>query len=981
MSSGPPIKRLKQPCLKFTTLTSPSVPVGSISGNGTVVVNAEIKNDHQLKFMNHDEVREMYIRLEEVALINHFQIKDVPKDGNCALHAVIDQLQAQGEDASHSVSAEDASKYSVSSLRRDAVTHIRAKEVDKGFLVHQEYPNLQTYFDKQAVSGTWCDELMIRSVSDVLQRQIIIFNETGNRTVIDPEVLHGTVDQDTGILSMKEPLVIGLMTDYHYVSFISCRKDVGNLKDNMNSQCTEIIEPNSTQVEKVTKCNCNTNCDSSKTRSSDICIGCIHDIHKGGRHYVSCSTCTKHNDVVRKHSHKGRIPAIATKLGTIFRKEIVKEHIASLAHTEAVKCERLSKLNKVEVAQTAPMDRLISKGNEHIANKMGGMMVTVYNDAKHLTLSANSWPSRVVANQKAMQFKFNDRDLRDVSRKSDSQDQYDMQYLTPKNHRILLKCIANSHRSEVFNKLLNARAASIRLDGSVDRSQIDKIYLLCKVVAQDGDTQEFFLGIAEPSKRGAAGIFEALQAALTATFGEQGRHLLNLMSSVVTDGASVNIGEKNGLWSLLQDHIRASGCVRPLLKVWCAVHRSQLAWESVTNTVAEVGHLFQSLVSLVSYFHTSGVRTRELKNLAKRENLVLRHLPRLFEVRWTEFSYELLNTVMESWVALVLYLRQSTDQAALGHHAFLTSVATIGLVSFLADVLAVFSRFQKKLQRDSTTLLDMHKEVTTVKSSITALKVKPLIGGWQDKFQQASSTNEDGEVMWQRVTLKKPAMSRRKEHHLYVTDRRDCSAICNEVADGLVEFLTQRFAIDNIQIEKLSAFVRFDADKVDMVAVHQAIAPDLDITELSMEFSEQATDKDFTTLNLPEMVKRLSTKASDCYTNTLKALARLLAAKPHSADVERCISANNLLKTSLRNRLNIDTENLYLFIHHNLPVVTEWDPRQAVLEWLKQKDRRTRIPQKSREQNYFKHVFREAAEKKTYFSDTDTCSSSEAEDE
>jgi len=41
----------------------------------------------------------------------------------------------------------------------------------------------------------------------------------------------------------------------------------------------------------------------------------------------------------------------------------------------------------------------------------------------------------------------------------------------------------------------------------------------------------------------------------------------------------------------------------------------------------------------------------------------------------------------------------------------------------------------------------------------------------------------------------------------------------------------------------------------------------------------------------------------------LTIMARILAAKPHSADVERCISANNLLKTSLRASLDISTEN------------------------------------------------------------------------
>lgn len=47
-------------------------------------------------------------------------------------------------------------------------------------------------------------------------------------------------------------------------------------------------------------------------------------------------------------------------------------------------------------------------------------------------------------------------------------------------------------------------------------------------------------------------------------------------------------------------------------------------------------------------------------------------------------------------------------------------------------------------------------------------------------------------------------------------------------------------------------------------------------------------------------------------------MARVLAAKPHSADAERLISDNNTLKTCLRNSLNIETKNLCLFIHVNV---------------------------------------------------------------
>ena len=62
--------------------------------------------------------------------------------------------------------------------------------------------------------------------------------------------------------------------------------------------------------------------------------------------------------------------------------------------------------------------------------------------------------------------------------------------------------------------------------------------------------------------------------------------------------------------------------------------------------------------------------------------------------------------------------------------------------------------------------------------------------------------------------------------------------------------------------------------------------------------------------------------------------SRIMCAKPHSADVERIISANNVLMYVYRNRMKIETENNQLVIHYNMPDREHWNPRPAVLAWL-----------------------------------------------
>ena len=54
------------------------------------------------------------------------------------------------------------------------------------------------------------------------------------------------------------------------------------------------------------------------------------------------------------------------------------------------------KLSSVEKSQTVPLVKMLSSQRQKLANKIGSLIIHVYNDAKCLTSSAFSWPSRVV---------------------------------------------------------------------------------------------------------------------------------------------------------------------------------------------------------------------------------------------------------------------------------------------------------------------------------------------------------------------------------------------------------------------------------------------------------------------------------------------------------------------------------------------------------------------------------------------------------
>lgn len=67
--------------------------------------------------------------------------------------------------------------------------------------------------------------------------------------------------------------------------------------------------------------------------------------------------------------------------------------------------------------------------------------------------------------------------------------------------------------------LNNSFALSLHCDGSVDRTQIDKMYVLMKSITL-GEEKLYFFGAEEPVERGAKGMCDALKTACVKRLGK-----------------------------------------------------------------------------------------------------------------------------------------------------------------------------------------------------------------------------------------------------------------------------------------------------------------------------------------------------------------------------------------------------------------------------------------------------------------------------
>lgn len=178
----------------------------------------------------------------------------------------------------------------------------------------------------------------------------------------------------------------------------------------------------------------------------------------------------------------------------------------------------------------------------------------------------------------------------------------DLQYVNKPGHLNLMTAIVDSNQEDFERKIDECIALSLRIDGSVDFTHVDKIYVMGKLVNKDGSTELICIGVAEQNERFAAGLMNSVKVALKTNTSDPEK-ILRKASSVSTDGTVLNSGEKGGLWTLLEEEIRKAGSIISLIKIWCAAHRAELVWKNTANSVKEVTKVLNVLSKMSTHFH------------------------------------------------------------------------------------------------------------------------------------------------------------------------------------------------------------------------------------------------------------------------------------------------------------------------------------------------------------------------------------------
>jgi len=696
----------------------------------------------------------------------------------------------------------------------------------------------------------------------------------------------------------------------------------------------------------------------------------------GRRRIVHCKICCAHPDLVKIHCQ--RIPAICTANGAVFRQQMYDEHCGSTVHNACLTRSRQQKAlaeGRIHEGETV-LEKQLRFANTALEQKIARIMIKVYMDAKRGTLSAWSFPARYVASLMAERLDLNNPEI------PFSPTDTDLQYVTPASHRDMLLTIAETDRKAFALRFKDILALSLRVDGAVDKQRIDNKHVMAQVVTAVGDMETWYMGLAESEKRGSEGLLEALRKA-SAKCGATWPEIFKQTTSIVTDGASENTGRHHSLWTLLEQERKdnttkdtSSPCKgpSPLLKIWCSVHRSQLVFKDMTTGVPEARRVIDDCKAVTRFYNSSACRTKEFKKHAEELGVTVRQYPSVIDIRFTQYSNSLLSSILDNYRPMMRHLQTFSlkDAEEYGMLKKWINADTVHIAAILCDALYIYSRFQKKLQGNQVTLFDVESDRDKCVEDLRKLLQRPHPGGYEEKVTITGNEEQADEVIKSYDTVKLTVVQLRhckREHSLVSSCGRDVYAIKTEIICSLCNFLTSRLGTDKgasdlryaLEFQALSPpmLLNGNASDEDIERVYTGLASDFAKRDFYSSYGElvNAAKKAqmSNTSTLQDFLKISLTNAD--WRSVSVAVARLLAAKPHSCDVERLVSAYNLMKDDDRSSLNAETVDAHLHVRMNMPVTSKFDVRPALRAWLQACNRRSRPTVKAKSQEWFKDVF------------------------
>ena len=392
-----------------------------------------------------------------------------------------------------------------------------------------------------------------------------------------------------------------------------------------------------------------------------------------------------------------------------------------------------------------------------------------------------------------------------------------------------------------------------------------------------------------------------------------------------------------------------------LSNIHCIAHKLALCSGQAAERVPVLKDYQTTLTSIFYYFKRSSCRVEKLRAVQELLDSPQLRIREVHQVRWLAI-YQAVETIYRSLDALITFFHNEKDATAQGYAKKLSQKDFVHVTYLLMDVLPVITKLSLFFQRKD---LDLPLIPVQVDLCIKDLqKLKDDGAGMYVQELEKELSLESGKMVF-------------KGHVLQGRD--NFKSVKNAFLEELIKNIRSRFPEDESNI--INAYSVLGMRPISFIQKEQLDDWGNDQLEILVSkygkeqqaaplkkgatdhpppirakalIDAQATMEEWSQLKPLVLSQgyprdRFSTLwgliakfHGSSFPNLLKLAECALVSPVHTADCERAFSQQNLVKTSLRNRLSPQRVNQLMLIQVEGPAMADFDFDEALLMWKKQ---------------------------------------------
>ncbi|KAM6553414.1 hypothetical protein CsatB_014176 [Cannabis sativa] len=498
-------------------------------------------------------------------------------------------------------------------------------------------------------------------------------------------------------------------------------------------------------------------------------------------------------------------------------------------------------------------------------------------------------------------------------------------YTSPTTQKQILHVLGNKVRNAIREEIGDAKF-SVIVDEARDESKKEQMSIVLRFVDKDGYVQERFFGLIHVKDTAAITLKEGIFSILS-------NYSLDVQSirGQGYDGASNMRGQWNGLQALI-----SSECPYAYY-VHCFAHRLQLALVAASREVIPVHQFFTKLNSIVNIVGASCKRNDQLKaayatniaHLLEIDELEsgkglnqIGSLQRAGDTRWSSHLKSissLIKMFSATCEVLLNIIEDGTTFAQRGDadaaYESLTSFEFVFILHLMKKILEISNILCQALQLQSQDILNAMHLVSSTKTLIQKLRED----GWDELVYEVKSFCERVNIPvldFNAHYTTKRGRSRGQQdaitvEHYYRVD------LFNSVIDFQLQELNNKFNNNTVELLILSSALdpremhtSFRID--DICKLVQKFYPrdftEYEMVQLRTQFEHFAHVRELPDFAVLETISDLcqwlvKTRKAEIFPIVYKVITLILTLPVSTATTERSFSAMNIVKTTLRNKM------------------------------------------------------------------------------